>query len=207
MKKVLVLSSLIFLGALVVMFTPPSPLSTDPYAVPDREPFDGSLLPKRAMKAVCQLGHPVMISRLDDNLPVRMVIFPGPIREHPGEGAEVVNYVGYYVDNPPNPHGDALTLVHSVDEYKAKSLPEELEPYRLEQIDGGVPDKTAKLKEMLGEPDVVIARSNPERDRLIWERRLCFEDTLVYELWVEAIDGKIVKAGASKSPPKPAREI
>ena len=205
MKSLFTVVLLAVAGLLVYLFAPWQEF-VDPYAVPDREPIKAWKLPDRAMQAVCMLGPPVLVSLPDKHLETRVVVFPGPIIRLPDDESTIRPYIEYFVSRPLNPHGDASNLIDSLDHYVDNARPEEIADYELPKLEGGVPSQFAELEERLGKPDVYIERSNPTRNRHIWEQPLCFEDTLVQELWVEEVDGVIIDAGASKDK-EPARQL
>lgn len=206
MKKLVIVISLLLLGAAAFVSKSWKEFIPDPYAVPDREPIRAWKLPDRAMKAVCMLGPPVLVSLTDKHLETRVVVFPGPIIRLPDDESTIQPYIEYFVARPLNPHGDASNLINSLDHYLENAVPEEIADYEIPKLVGGVPSRLEELRGMLGEPDVFIERSNPDRNRHIWEKPLCFEDTLVQELWVEEVDGRIIDAGASKDK-EPARKL
>jgi len=159
---------------------------------PNRETLNASFAPDRALDAVCYFGWPSMVKILDKSLKINFVIFPGPIKDSQHRNARTFNYMGYFVDTPPDGSKDLSNLFQSINEYKGASAPEELLKYQLLMVKG-FPDRLPKVVELLGPWNLLINRSNPTRERLVWKRKMCVGNKLIYGLWMEVIDNKVVK--------------
>lgn len=167
--------------------------SFEKYQVPSRPPFDGSLLPNRALKAVCIFGKPVMVAVLSKDLNIDQVIFAGPVKENPGANSEVFNYVSYSVSLPANQYGDSINVLNSLDEYEEKSTPEKISHYDLLKIDG-LPEQFSEVRELLGPWSGEIQRTNPRRIRYVWRKNMCIGERFIFGLWSEVINGKVIKS-------------
>ncbi len=160
------------------------------YHVPDRPAFDLNKLPRNIYKTICQLGYPMYVSKwdLDDT---RFLYFKGPFKDYSKENNPTFPYI-YRAIKSLNAEDVSTTLyLDSLDNYQDGIAPSERAQFLIPRF-RAVPDRLDKLKKLLGKWDVEHMKSDPERLRIIYDKKMCVGDKLIIGAYFDIVDNKVV---------------
>jgi len=180
--------------------------STNSSKNPQRETIDTIDIPDNIYETVCMLGHPVLVSGWELDSETRFVFFTGPFKVSSDANSVIYQYTYRSLKSIESEKYSSALLVHSLKEYQASALPEDLKKFQL-PILHGIPDKLPKLVKILGQWDVEVAKKNPQRRRLIYDRKMCIGTKLVRGAYFDLVDNRVVKAKGIKTKNKLARLI
>jgi len=205
MKKYIVIAILILLlilgGSLFLNLTTtiqPSqnnthPESDDNYEVPNRPAFERSQIPDNIYKAICMLGHPMFVTKWELDPNTRFLFFKGPFKESKAADSRVYPYMYRTLSSLDAENVGSTLLIDSLDDYQDKIQVNEREQFLLPLLQG-VPDRFDKLTKLLGQWDAKHNKKNPDRSRIVYNKKLCIGNNLAIGAYFDIVDNRIIKA-------------